>query len=314
MKKSIPFLKILTVSFISFIFLQCENEPVDFSILQNNIEEEIEEEITDEEIIDSTIFFTGLECVGTGEYLKDDSNLLEDLIIPNNLPNNYDLSHFLPPIGNQGNQGSCASWAVSYYMKSMQERIQSGEPFLSSTIMSPSYTYNQISQGNCGSTSLTQTLTLLKERGVCPMDSFPYFDNNCATQPSNIHHELAQNAKISDFKYLSGNNMVAEMKTLLVNQTPILISLFLSSEFGLKDEFNLTAYREHRVNYDSERCHGMLVVGYSDTYHAFKVVNSWGENWGDQGFVWIDYKAFENVSNENAYFRVINSALVAFDL
>ena len=48
MKKSIPFLKIFTVSVISFIFLQCENEPVDFSILQNNIEEEIEEEIIDE--------------------------------------------------------------------------------------------------------------------------------------------------------------------------------------------------------------------------------------------------------------------------
>lgn len=58
----------------------------------------------------------------------------------------------------------------------------------------------------------------------------------------------------------------------------------------------------------------MLVVGFNDEFNAFKVVNSWGESWGDNGFVWIDYKAFENISDENSSFRVINQAYVAYDL
>ena len=58
----------------------------------------------------------------------------------------------------------------------------------------------------------------------------------------------------------------------------------------------------------------MLVVGFSDEYNAFKLVNSWGEDWGDNGFVWIDYQAFENVSAPSASFRVINQAYVAYDL
>ena len=57
----------------------------------------------------------------------------------------------------------------------------------------------------------------------------------------------------------------------------------------------------------------MLVVGYSDEYNAFKVVNSWGENWGSDGFVWIDYAAFENASDPSANFRVINNAYVAYN-
>jgi len=40
--------------------------------------------------------------------------------------------------------------------------------------------------------------------------------------------------------------------------------------------------------------HAMLVVGYSDYKYggAFKIANSWGEKWGDNGFFWVDYKSF----------------------
>ena len=108
--------------------------------------------------------------------------------------------------------------------------------------------------------------------------------------------------------------MVLEMKTLLVQKTPIIIGAYLSSNFGAVDEFGLVAYREHKVDYSLDRCHAMLVVGYSDKYEAFKIVNSWGRDWGNDGFVWIAYKAFENVLNENAEFRIINQAYVAYDL
>ncbi|MDJ1470262.1 hypothetical protein [Xanthocytophaga flava] len=33
----------------------------------------------------------------------------------------------------------------------------------------------------------------------------------------------------------------------------------------------------------------MCIVGYEDEKHAFKVLDSRGERWGDEGFIWIDY-------------------------
>jgi hypothetical protein len=39
--------------------------------------------------------------------------------------------------------------------------------------------------------------------------------------------------------------------------------------------------------------HAQVVVGYSKTRDAFRVLNSWGEDWGDGGFAWIASSFFE---------------------
>ncbi len=58
----------------------------------------------------------------------------------------------------------------------------------------------------------------------------------------------------------------------------------------------------------------MLVVGYSDEMNAFKVVNSWGKDWGNQGFVWIDYKAWEQANDIDADFKILCEAWVTNDI
>lgn len=298
--------------FVLIFIYACNNEPVDTSIFVEEIdeEEEVEEQIEGTFVDkDGNVFYLGVTCEqGSPNYVMG-NDVLVDLEISDDLPNEFDLSEFLPPVGNQGNMGSCTSWAISYYMKSMQERIQSSE----SQVLSPAYTYNQISQGVCGGTALTETLDILKEQGVSSWSSFPYSDTDCITQPSDEIIQAAAENKISDYKGLSGDNMVNEMKTLLTQQTSIIISTTISKEFGRTDVEGLAAYREHVVNYSETGCHALLVVGYSDFNNAFKVVNSWGTDWGNSGFVWIDYKAFENVSDDTAAFRVINAAYIAYD-
>ncbi|MFB9052775.1 C1 family peptidase [Formosa undariae] len=282
---------------------------------QNPIDyESTETQFTSE---DGTVYFTGASnCTGDGSYVFDEDKVLEALVIPTTLPEVLDLSSFLPPIGDQGRQGSCVSWAATYYLKSFQEHLESGDlSYNPDNIMSPAYTYNQITMGTCEGTSFENTLDLLIDKGAISLESFPYSDSSCNIQPTGNQDLEAEPNKMSDYKYLSGDNMVLEMKTLLNNQTPVLISTFLDSEFGKTDENGLTKYQEHDVDYDVEGvCHAMLVVGYSNENNAFKVVNSWGQAWGDNGFVWIDYAAFDNVTDDTAGFRVISSAIVAYDL
>jgi len=47
--------------------------------------------------------------------------------------------------------------------------------------------------------------------------------------------------------------------------------------------------------------HTIIICGYDDLKHAYKVMNSWGTSWGDAGFSWIDYDFFLQKSSYNTY-------------
>lgn len=262
-------------------------------------------------------YFTGLlisyPCYGYPSEISEDKVLINQ-VIPDTIQSYYDLSEYLPPIGNQGRQGSCTSWAVTYYMKTMQEKIQYNHTYTTNKIMSPAYTYNQLTLGDCQGTSIELTLEILKEKGACSINSFPYNENSCNIQPNDIHNLEASTNKISDYKILSGENMVNEMKALILEKTPIILAVALDNEFGKLDDLGLIAYRPHHVIQELTKSHAMLAVGYSDEYHAFKVVNSWGTSNTRDGFIWIDYDAFEYALDLDYEFRVICSAYVAYDI
>ncbi len=42
----------------------------------------------------------------------------------------------------------------------------------------------------------------------------------------------------------------------------------------------------------------MVLVGYSDQINAYKVLNSWGRDWGAKGYAWIDYATLRSMTQE----------------
>jgi hypothetical protein len=40
----------------------------------------------------------------------------------------------------------------------------------------------------------------------------------------------------------------------------------------------------------------MCIVGYDDDRRAFRIVNSWGEHWGEDGFMWLAYDLFPELN------------------
>ena len=62
------------------------------------------------------------------------------------LPPAADNSPGLPPVGDQGAQGSCVSWAVGYYLKSYQEGKEHGwDLTVPDHQFSPAFLFNQLS-------------------------------------------------------------------------------------------------------------------------------------------------------------------------
>jgi len=45
--------------------------------------------------------------------------------------------------------------------------------------------------------------------------------------------------------------------------------------------------------------HAMCIIGYDNSRQAFRIQNSWGEDWGDGGRAWVAYKEFEFLDEPN---------------
>lgn len=212
------------------------------------------------------------------------------------LPDSVDLSASFPVPGQQGNQGSCVGWSSTYAIKSYFEKRDQG--WLLNTpshLFSPSFVFNQIALPGCDGSYIHQALQFLEATGAATLDRMPYTDLECSTSPSPAAMEQAPDFKISGWGIL---RTVDDVKSQLANHRPALLGISIYPAFHyLKGTDSVyTDYSGLR-----EGGHAVAVVGYDEHRYggAFRVINSWGTNWGDNGYFWLPYSAFgEGVVSE----------------
>ena len=114
----------------------------------------------------------------------------------------------------------------------------------------------------------------------------------------------AQIARANDFRVQSFTRVdvtnIEDLKGQLSRHNPVII------------RFNDTvAFQKHRgpstftellgdPNAVTVGWHSFTLVGYDERRQAFKLINSWGTKWGDNGYGWISYEALGSRSS-NAY-------------
>jgi hypothetical protein len=204
----------------------------------------------------------------------------------NFLPASKDLSDDFPPVGRQGPQSSCVGWALGYAARSYYSRrgwrSDAGppEPF------SPSFIYNQTKEGNCASgSSISSGLKLLESVGVVGISEFPYEPEACSRQPTPAQLDRAQKNRIKSWARVETSHPDA-IKAEIHQGNPVVIGLWVTPSF-----YQMKKGTYSDVSDGTSGGHALVVVGYDDERHAFKVVNSWGEKWGERGFGWISYEA-----------------------
>jgi hypothetical protein len=207
------------------------------------------------------------------------------------LPSKVDLSSWFPTPGNQGQQSSCVGWAVAYGLKSYQEaRERNVKPTTNNQIYSPSFVYNQIKLGNCGSGSnIVQALNLLKSNGVATISDFPYNQLDCYSIPNENIKQKAKNYAIAEWRRVDFKDDI-EVKSQLNSGFPVVIGMRVDQ--GFQDlGFNRIYMGPSGLEKGG---HAMVVTGYDDSKQAYKVLNSWGLTFGTNGYAWISYRAFKS--------------------
>jgi len=225
------------------------------------------------------------------------------------LPESYDLSKDMPPVRSQGGQGSCVSWAVGYYIKGYHEHIESGIEYGKGNdytgVHSPAFLFNIVKISCSGGSHFSDNLERLKDVGISSWEDMPYNQYDCESLPSQEAIENAKCSKIISYKWLPlsyplESIQLEDIKYYLNQNKPILIGIpiynrFYSPERYMEKIDGEYIYKKYNKNEKSDGNHAIVIVGYDNHKNAFKIVNSWGTNWGNKGYLWIDYEVFKNI-------------------
>jgi hypothetical protein len=217
------------------------------------------------------------------------------------VPKSFSLKSYAPIPGNQGNQPSCVGWASGYGARTIAFAIknnwQNNTTKINSNTFSPAFVYNLIKfkgDNNCKRGSyIADAMKLLNTYGILTLKDFSYTSSGCKKKPSSFGYEKAKGNTIFTYerlaKWNNPANLVGKVKKAVANKNPVVIGMQIHASF----------YKSKGVwNGDTTKKlggHAMVVVGYSDTKYggAFEILNSWGTNWGNNGYIWVKYNDFE---------------------
>jgi C1A family cysteine protease len=251
------------------------------------------------------------------KYSKSTLGFTEDL------PTNKTLEANVPPVGNQKDTGSCVAWSTSYYALSTiynkKFNIQDTEAKYAHSF-DPWYIYsltNQLdNQEDCEvGLRASDALNVLKNIGPKKM-LYPPFNYYC-----NENWDVAEMEKmygymspyrISDFEMADPKNSNTQnlIKTEISKYGfPVVITLGNYSSSSLQSVGDDGVFRPVYQNRGGG--HAMTIVGYDDYKNggSYRVVNSWGKNWGDKGYCWIKYSDFKKYG-DGAFFIWINEDVI----
>ena len=221
------------------------------------------------------------------------------------LPTTVDLRYWCPPIENQGNLGSCTANAgvglVEYF-----ERRAFGKYLDASRLFLYKTTRNLLHAAGDTGAYLRSTLGALALFGVPPEEYWPYDIEQFDVEPNAFCYSFAQSFRALKYIRLdppgiAKKELINQIKKYLVQGIPAIFgfTVYNSIEQAEKDgKIPYPLAGESVVG-----GHALMVVGYDNklkipnrnangvqTTGAFLIRNSWGTEWGVEGYGWLPYE------------------------
>lgn len=222
------------------------------------------------------------------------------------LPSSVDLSGKFAPIGNQGDYGTCVAWATGYGLKTALDAKSKG--YSSSQLKNASYQCSAVdlwhlipSDGksrNCDGSNFEPALKAMMANGCASMADVPFTNNKMKCD--GVSGVGSSSNKLNNFRVIAYSEAMASkaqgmnvknFKYYLAKGYPILIGAQLGERFMGWNSSSIIS--SDTKDYKGQHAyHAMVVTGYDESKKAFRVRNSWGSSWGDNGCIWVDENFF----------------------
>ncbi len=205
------------------------------------------------------------------------------------LPEETSLRPSCPPVYDQTRYGSCVSNGVKFGVDF--QRVKQGLPLLDGSRFFIYYNGRIIEGEDLNSDSGLMVRNGIKSvvaYGVCPESLWPYEDANFAAKPTPACYAEAVTHKT--LKYARVLQTLYGLKyQVAVKKIPVIFGFtvyesFESEEVAKTGIMPIPHMREKAVG-----GHCVALMGYDNARKSFEVRNSWGADWGDQGYFWMPY-------------------------
>lgn len=145
---------------------------------------------------------------------------------------------------------------------------------------------------------LSDALYVSKTIGICPESFWPYSVDAVDIKPSEEAYQQAQHYKIIQYQMIDDTNndtKLSGVRSALVSGLPVVITMAITTDFedlvGPIDQQTYLGMGHSRYI----GLHAMNVVGYDDEKQYLIVENSWGSQWGDNGYFALSYPVMKDV-------------------
>ena len=271
----------------------------------------------------SVSFFSGFFCQGVifdkKIYSDAEQYQSKNLGFTNTLKDSISLRKYCPPVKDQYG-ATCVGWAAAYGCLSIMHNkinkiidLHEKEAFA----FDPNFLYSWIDNNrfnnNCQKGTYPLYALYFLENYGCKKMYAPKL-SKCNKTSNRKSFAYADPFKIKNYEAwseildgLSLEGKINHIKEYLSNEKPLFIGVetFLSID---SDQTIKTGLWELKQNEESDGGHAMTLIGYNDFKYggAFELMNSWGNDYGDDGFLWIKYEDFIKVYVEIYSMEIFN--------
>lgn len=258
-----------------------------------------------------------LNCVESKDTSDDwtfgDAVAAEFLTTKSDPPPSYDLRADWWTIRDQKTSGACVGFAAAdgvlrwhYVTEEMIEKDELVSPrfIWMATKETDDFTTFPTSFLDSAGTSTKLALKVARKYG-CVLETMLPMEGKLSGLNPQAFFSISSQYRINAFYNLftGSSDPIRGIKYWIANHGPVLTRLDVDEAFkyAQRTDGNLTKYNAKQGNQNGG--HAVCLVGYTPEY--FVIRNSWGENWGDEGFAYAHNEYFIDAFHE-AYGAVLN--------